>query len=63
MKIKLPTINIETDEYKYVISALMNYHGFDKRQAKIYLINSMMGEAERHCTQLIADLKGYIDYD
>jgi hypothetical protein len=62
MRIKLPTINIETEEYKQVISALMNYYGYSRAEAKKYLIDDLTARAERHCEHLLEEYKGYYEY-
>ena len=63
MRIKLPTINIETEEYKATIKALMNYHNFTREEAKAYLIDDLYSRAERHCEHLLEVYKGYINYE
>jgi pyrroloquinoline quinone (PQQ) biosynthesis protein C len=63
MKIKLPTIVIETEEYKATIKALMNYYGFSRDEAKRYLIDDLTARAERHCEHLLEELTGYVEYE
>jgi len=63
MRIKLPTIVIETEEYKSTIKALMNYYGFGRDEAKRYLIDDLTARAERHCEHLLEELTGYKEYE
>ena len=57
IKIKLPIINIESDEYEYAISALMSYHGMPRAGAKAYLIKIMEDEAKISVRKLVAEFK------
>ena len=63
MNIKLPTIVIETEEYKATIGALMNYHDFTRDEAKAWLIADLHARAERHCEHLLEEYKGYYKYE
>jgi hypothetical protein len=62
MRIKLPTIVIETEEYKTTIECLMNYYGFSRAEAKTFLIDDLTARAERHCEHLLEELTGYKEY-
>ena len=57
IKIKLPIINIKSDEYEYAISALMSYHGMPRAGAKAYLIKIMEDEAKISVRKLVAEFK------
>ena len=59
MRIKLPTINVETEEYKATIDAMMNYYGYTRAEAKAWLIADLTARAEKHCEHLLEEFKMY----
>jgi hypothetical protein len=63
MKIQLPIINIESDEYEYAISALMSYYGMPRAGAKAYFIKIMTDEAKMSVRNLVCEFKQTINYD
>jgi hypothetical protein len=57
MKIQLPIINIESDEYEYAISALMSWHGMPRAGAKAYLVKIMTDEAKMSVRNIVSEYK------
>jgi len=60
MKIQLPIINIEDDEYEYAISALMIHHGMPRAGAKAYLIK-IMGDQAKMSVMNLASITANLD--
>jgi hypothetical protein len=48
IKIKLPTVYVNKEIYEKYCKILMRSHGFNKREARAYMVESMASYAEMH---------------
>ena len=48
IKIKLPTVEVSKEIYDEYCKVLMRSHGFNKREARAYMVKAMADYAEQH---------------
>tara|TARA_R110002012_G_scaffold300889_1_gene500918 strand:+ start:112 stop:384 length:273 start_codon:yes stop_codon:yes gene_type:complete len=59
IKIKLPTVEVNKETYDKYCKALMRSHGFNKREARAYMVEAMASYAEQHPLSAIEQLDYY----
>ena len=59
IKIKLPTVEIHKETYDAYCKAVMRSHGFNKREARAYMVEAMASYAEQHPLSAIEQLDYY----
>lgn len=59
IKIKLPTVEVHKETYDKYCKALMRSHGFNKREARAYMVDAMAMYAQHHPMTAIEHLEDY----
>jgi len=59
IKIKLPTVEVHKETYDKYCEAVMKTHGFNKREARAYMVEAMSDHARLHPFHAIEQLDYY----
>ena len=59
IKIKLPTVYVNKEIYETYCKVLKRSHGFNKREARAYMVEAMASYAEQHPLVAIEQLDYY----